>query len=78
MKKIKAFAVIGEENTRPEKEIRELKEELGSNETGKESGLYLLLKEAKTTEEKEKNKWNAEKNNLEKDYLRKQLRIPLE
>lgn len=74
--KIKAFAVIGEENTRLEKEIRELKEELGSNETGKESGLYLLLKEAKTTEEKEKNKWNAEKNNLEKRLSEKATKNP--
>ncbi|SES75670.1 AAA family ATPase [Anaerobranca gottschalkii] len=63
--KIKAFAVFGEENVRLEKEIRELKNKLGSNEKDKESGLYHLLKEAKINEEKEKNKLKDEKEKLE-------------
>lgn len=44
---IKPFAVLGENNNVLEKEISVLESELGSNEVGKESGLYAQLKDNK-------------------------------
>jgi wobble nucleotide-excising tRNase len=46
--KIKPFAVLGDENVKIEKEIREIEECLGLNENGKESGLYAQLKTLQT------------------------------
>lgn len=39
---IKSFAILGDNNNKIEEEIKRLESELGINEIGKESGLYLV------------------------------------
>lgn len=43
---IEPFAILGDDNNKIEKEIEAIKTELGSNEEGKETGLYALKKAA--------------------------------
>lgn len=65
---IKSFAVLGEDNAKLQSEIDALKKSLGSNDEGKESGLY------KEKIEKTKNYLEAKKNyDNAKDELEKQL-----
>jgi len=61
---IKPIAILGEDNKNIEKEIHDLESELGTNEEGKETGLYLKLKNMNY-------KFN-EKNN---DFLKKDKKI---
>lgn len=41
---VNSFAILGEENSKIEEEITKIQKEIGSNEEGKETGLYEKLK----------------------------------
>ena len=59
---IKSFAMLGDYNNKIEEEIKTLEKELGTNEEGKETGLYKVLIEAeKKYQAEEKNHTAAEK-----------------
>lgn len=59
---IKSFAILGDDNNKIEEEIKTLEKELGTNEEGKETGLYKVLIEAeKKYQAEEKNHTAAEK-----------------
>lgn len=45
---IEPFAILGDDNNKIEKEIEALEAQLGTNEVGKETGLYAQLASAKT------------------------------
>lgn len=59
------FAVVGGNNAKLEEEIENLKAILGSNEEGKESGLYLKHKNALVIESDAKKQYEAAKEDLE-------------
>lgn len=65
---IEPFAILGEDNTKIEAQIKDLKEELGSNKEGKETGLYKRLIEAKNRFQTEYNKYETAEKSL-KDQL---------
>lgn len=54
---IKSFAILGDNNNKIEEEIKRLESELGINEIGKESGLYLV--KASKEQDYQKAKSNA-------------------
>jgi wobble nucleotide-excising tRNase len=63
---IKSFAVLGDENVKIEKEIAEIKESLGSNDEGKETGLYAQLKMFQDKQNEAKNAYNKAIDDLKK------------
>jgi wobble nucleotide-excising tRNase len=64
--KIKAFAILGDENIKIEKKIREIEEKLGSSEDGKESGLYAQLKTLQVKQNEAVDAYNKANNDLTK------------
>lgn len=70
---IEPFAILGKDNNKIEEEIQVLEAELGSKETGKETGLYLQKTKAATEyTEAEKLHKDAE-NRLEKSLKKKAI-----
>jgi wobble nucleotide-excising tRNase len=64
--KIKSFAVLGDENVKIEKEIVEIKENLGSNDEGKETGLYAQLKIFQTKQNETNDAYNKAADDFKK------------
>ncbi|MDR0605487.1 MAG: AAA family ATPase [Bacteroidales bacterium] len=69
--KIKSFAVLGDENIKIEKEIYAIEKKLGSNEEGKESGLYAQLKVSQIRQNEATNIYNKANDDLEKKKIDK-------
>lgn len=63
---IEPFAILGDDNIKIEKAIKELETKLGSNEEGKETGMYAQLKAAITRYSEENKAYSAANENLEK------------
>ena len=62
---VEPFAILGDDNNKIEKEISALNAELGSNEAGKETGLYADGKAANTLYVKENQAHQAAASSLE-------------
>jgi wobble nucleotide-excising tRNase len=63
---VKPFAVIGADNVKIEEAIKKIKTELGSEEAGKETGLFAQLKVKQGEESKAKNEYETAKEELDK------------
>jgi wobble nucleotide-excising tRNase len=70
-KSIESFAILGDDNNKTEKEIKAIESDLGSNEEGKETGLYNLLKSINEKLKTATSSYQSAKNKLEKQLKAK-------
>ena len=68
---IEPFAILGDDNNKIKKEIEALESELGSNDEGKQTGLYAEKIKAATVFEKTRQKHENAADNLEKQLANK-------
>ncbi len=68
---IKAFAILGSDNSRIEEEIKKIQKELGLEEEEKETGLYAKRKTADTEYKEKQKKYHDAVNSLENQLKRK-------
>ena len=68
---IEAFAILGSDNSRIEKEIKKLEDELGSEEKGKETGLCAKGKITNTEFQKKQKEYNDAAKHLENQLKKK-------
>ncbi|SHG48585.1 Wobble nucleotide-excising tRNase [Salegentibacter echinorum] len=68
---VEAFAILGEGNNEIEKEIEDLKKDLGSNKEDSETGFYKDLKTLKTLHETAKNSYSDAEESLNKHLKNK-------
>lgn len=68
---IESFAILGDDNNKIEMEISELNSELGTNEEGKETGLYARKKTATATYNNAFMKHKSASDNLDKQLTNK-------
>ncbi|MCY3986428.1 MAG: AAA family ATPase [Candidatus Dadabacteria bacterium] len=70
---IEPFAILGEDNNKIQREIRELESELGSNDEGNETGLRAECKTAASALARSKQDLEGAKKSLEEDLKRKAI-----
>lgn len=68
---IEPFAILGDDNNILEQKIAALKSEIGSNEEGKETGLYAELKAKKITFTEVSNAWEQVASSLDSQLTEK-------